>query len=123
MSAKTRIHVRLHTPPYPSARLIRVSVRPLTYPCPSIYLPMTVSTPLHASPFTADVRDDAYAVAWERELKLPWREACSPNHHDDVVDSNQQVVKKRTLLSEDSSVAQVRADAGPDHWEPTDYSA
>ena len=22
----------------------------------------------------------------KKEFKLPWREACSPNHHDDVVD-------------------------------------
>ena len=24
-----------------------------------------------------------------REFKLPWREAGSPNHHDDIVDSDQ----------------------------------
>ena len=26
---------------------------------------------------------------WEREFKLPWREAGPPNHHDDDVDSDQ----------------------------------
>jgi len=29
---------------------------------------------------------------WKREFKLPWREAGPPNHHDDTVDSDQQVV-------------------------------
>ena len=27
--------------------------------------------------------------AWEREIKLPWREAGPPNHHDDKADSDQ----------------------------------
>ena len=26
---------------------------------------------------------------WKREIKLPWREASPPNHHDDKVDSDQ----------------------------------
>jgi len=28
-------------------------------------------------------------ATWKREFKLPWREAGSPNHHDDRVDSDQ----------------------------------
>jgi len=28
-------------------------------------------------------------ATWKREFKLPWREAGSPNHHDDTVDSDQ----------------------------------
>ena len=36
-------------------------------------------------------------ATWKREFKLPWREAVSPNHHDDVVDSDQQVVDKSSL--------------------------
>ena len=35
----------------------------------------------------------------KREFKLPWREAGPPNHHDDQVDSDQQVVKKEAFLS------------------------
>ena len=30
-------------------------------------------------------------ATWKREFKLPWREAGPPNHHDDQVDSDQQV--------------------------------
>ena len=33
-------------------------------------------------------------ATWEREFKLPWREAGPPNHHDGRVDSDQQVVNK-----------------------------
>jgi len=35
---------------------------------------------------------------WKREFKLPWREAGPPNHHDDKVDSDQQVVNKELYL-------------------------
>jgi len=35
---------------------------------------------------------------WKREFKLPWREAGPPNHHDDTVDSEQQVVNKELSL-------------------------
>ena len=28
-------------------------------------------------------------TTWERECKLPWREAGPLNHHDDLVDSDQ----------------------------------
>jgi hypothetical protein len=35
---------------------------------------------------------------WKRELKLPWRQAGPHNHHDDEVDSDQQVVDKGLSL-------------------------
>jgi len=37
-------------------------------------------------------------ATWKREFKLPWREAVPPNHHDDKVDSDQQVVNKELSL-------------------------
>ena len=36
-------------------------------------------------------------ATWKREFKLPWREAGPPNHHDDKVDSDQQVDNKDSL--------------------------
>ena len=33
-----------------------------------------------------------------REFKLPWREAGPPNHHDDKVDSDQEVVNTELSL-------------------------
>ena len=36
--------------------------------------------------------------AGAREFKLPWREAGPPNHLDDKVDSDQQVVNKELSL-------------------------
>ena len=38
-------------------------------------------------------------ATWKREIKLPWREAGPPNHHDDKVDSDQKVVNKEIPLS------------------------
>ena len=38
-------------------------------------------------------------ATWKREFKLPWREAGPPNHHDDKVDSDQEVVNKELSLS------------------------
>ena len=38
-------------------------------------------------------------ATWERELKLPWREAGPPNYLDDKVDSDQQVVNIELSLS------------------------
>ena len=38
-------------------------------------------------------------LPWKREFKLPWREAGPPNHHDDKVDSDQQVVDKELSLN------------------------
>ena len=35
----------------------------------------------------------------EKGIQLPWREAGPPNHHDDKVDSDQQVVDKELSLS------------------------
>jgi hypothetical protein len=39
-------------------------------------------------------REGRCKATWKREFKLPWREAGPPNHHDDKVDSDQQVVNK-----------------------------
>ena len=38
---------------------------------------------------TAERRAFDVQATWKRELKLPWREAGSPNHHDDKVDLDQ----------------------------------
>ena len=38
-------------------------------------------------------------ATWKTEFKLPWHKAGPPNHHDDKVDSDQQVVKKELSLS------------------------
>ena len=39
-----------------------------------------------------------HSVTIPGEFKLPWREAGPPNHHDDKVDSDQQVVNKELSL-------------------------
>ena len=31
----------------------------------------------------------------KKKIKLPWREACPPNHHDDRVDSDQEVIRQK----------------------------
>jgi len=36
---------------------------------------------------------------WQREFKLPWREAGQPIHHDDEVDSDRKIVDKELSLS------------------------
>jgi len=36
--------------------------------------------------------------AWNREFRLPWREAGPPYHHDNKVDSDQKVVNKELSL-------------------------
>ena len=36
-----------------------------------------------------DAQEGRYKVIWEREFKLPWREAGPPNYLDDKVDSDQ----------------------------------
>jgi hypothetical protein len=33
--------------------------------------------------------ESRFKATWKRELKLPWREAGPPHHHDDKVDSDQ----------------------------------
>ena len=35
---------------------------------------------------------------YEREFKLPWREACSRTHDNDIVDSDQDAVNKELSL-------------------------
>ena len=37
-------------------------------------------------------------ATWKREFKIPRREAGPPNHHDDKVDSDQQVFNKELSL-------------------------
>jgi len=44
-------------------------------------------------------REGRCNATWKREFKLPWREAGPPNHHDDKVDSDQEVVNKELSLS------------------------
>ena len=39
-----------------------------------------------------------YKATWKREFKLPYRDADPPNHHDDKVDSDQQLVNKEVSL-------------------------
>ena len=40
-----------------------------------------------------------YKATWKREFKLPWRAAGQPNHLDDKVYLDQQVVNKELSLS------------------------
>ena len=47
---------------------------------------------LGAAAWHGAVKGGRCQATWIREFKVPWREADSPNHHDDVVDSDQQVV-------------------------------
>jgi hypothetical protein len=45
------------------------------------------------------VQEGRCKATWKIEFKLPWREAVSPNHHDDKVDSDQKVVnEERSIL-------------------------
>ena len=51
-------------------------------------------------PYIANVAEAGrHKAIWKREFKLPWREAGPPNHHDDKVDSDEQVVNKELSLS------------------------
>ena len=38
-------------------------------------------------------------ATWKREFELPWCETGSLHHHDDIVDSDQEVVNKELSLS------------------------
>jgi len=50
----------------------------------------TDSGPIVATGWAAYVGLEGRCKAtWEREFKLPWREAGPPNHHEDTVDSDQ----------------------------------
>ena len=53
-----------------------------------------------ARPWRRDARTQMRRVApaWKRDFKLPWREARPPNHHDDKVDSDQEVVNEELSL-------------------------
>ena len=39
-----------------------------------------------------DLVYDSREAVCKKEFKLPWREAGPPNHHDDKVDSDKQIV-------------------------------
>ena len=43
--------------------------------------------------------DGRYKATWKKKLKPPWREAGPPNHVDDKVDSDLEVVNKELSLS------------------------
>ena len=47
----------------------------------------------------------ARARTRKRGFKLPWREAGPPNHHDDKVDSDQNIVNKELSLTRARVVA------------------
>ena len=38
-------------------------------------------------------------ATWKRKVRLPWRETGPPNHRDDEVDSDQQVVNVELSVS------------------------
>ena len=40
-----------------------------------------------------------YKATWKRTFKLPWREAGPPNHLNDEIDLDQQVVSKELSLN------------------------
>ena len=69
-------------PAPPRLALPRLALRPALNP--------TIS---HDGSRKVDVR-----LPGKREFKLPWREAGPPNHRDDKVDSEQQVVNKELSL-------------------------
>ena len=62
-------------------------------PCASLITPSRL-----LSFISATCEDGRCKTTWEREFKLPWREAGPPNHHKDKVDSDQQVVNKELSL-------------------------
>ena len=43
--------------------------------------------------------ENARRIREGKGFKVPWREAASPNHQDDMEDSDQQVVSKELSLS------------------------
>ena len=49
---------------------------------------------------TASHQEGGCNATWEREFSLPWREASPPNHHDDEMDSDQEVVNNKLSLLE-----------------------
>ena len=55
---------------------------------------------------------------WEREFRLPWREAGPPNHHDDKADSDQKVVKNGISLFIVFIFASVPGSSHPSDLEP-----
>ena len=43
--------------------------------------------------------EDRCKAAWGMQFRITWREASPPTHHNDIVDSDQLVVKKELSLS------------------------
>ena len=55
---------------------------------------------LFASPGRSPTfEEDRHEATWKRGFKLSWREAGPPNHLDDKVDSDKQVVNEELSLS------------------------
>ena len=43
-------------------------------------------------------KEGRYKATWKREFKLPWRQAGPPNHLDNKVDSDHEVVNNELSL-------------------------
>jgi len=43
-------------------------------------------------------QEGRYKATWKKEFKIPWREAGPPDHLDDKVKSDQEVVNKELFL-------------------------
>ena len=54
------------------------------------------------------VEEGGCKATWKMESMLPWREAGPPDHHDDKVDSDEEVVNKEPSLSPTRVVRRVR---------------
>ena len=65
-----------------------------------LYTPfIQLNTPyIYYTPMHVIVQEGRCNATWKRGFKLPWRDAGPPNHHDDKVDSDQQIVKKELSL-------------------------
>jgi len=57
-------------------------------------------------------------ATWQREFKLPLREAGPPNHHDDKVDSDQQVSGDAGGAREGDARQPRQVDAGGPYQNP-----
>ena len=58
-----------------------------------LYVPYLLDRGTPAAPDRNDIctcyQEGRCKATWKREFKLPWREAGTPDHHDDKVDSDQ----------------------------------
>ena len=50
---------------------------------------LNIRSPADSTLVYATFYEGKCKATWEKEFKLPWREACPPNHRDDKVDSDQ----------------------------------